>query len=311
MRGVNIMLNQLWVSRASRFWQCLFCGFVALLLVNGHAWAAGDANKLLAVSVDSGAATPTVLIETAEPVGYRYTVYDSFEPTRVVIDFPGMELSDIAEMIPVGQGSVQEIRVAGFVLSSGQLTRVEILLAEGTEYQVSLDGKEFRVAFATDAAEAKSSTPVSDDKASATAVATAETIPVDASQGASMLRNIKMSPGQALLETNGKVGKHQYFALGNPPRLVVDVYGLKPAFKERSFSADAGFKQVRVGTYNDKTRLVFDATDMVLPEHLVEVRATDILVSWGGVKPAAVVESKPAAESKPEFAAKLMSVVVS
>ena len=82
MRGVNIMLNQLWVSRASRFWQCLFCGFVALLLVNGHAWGAGDANKLLAVSVDSGAATPTVLIKTAEPVGYRYTVYDSFEPTR-------------------------------------------------------------------------------------------------------------------------------------------------------------------------------------------------------------------------------------
>ena len=234
MRGVNIMLNQLWVSRTSRFWQCLFCSLVALLLVNGLAWGAGDANKLLAVSIDAGSATPTVLIQTAEPVGYRYTVYDSFEPTRVVIVFPGMELSDIAEMIPVGQGTVQEVRVAGFVLSSGQLSRVEILLAEGTEYQVSLDGKEFRVAFATDAAEAKSSTPVSDDKAPETALATSEKATVNASQSASLLRNVKMSPGQALLETNGKVGKHQYFALGNPPRLVVDVYGLKPAFKERS-----------------------------------------------------------------------------
>ena len=87
MRGVNIMLNQLWVSKTARFGRCLFCGLIAFLFVNGLAWGADDANKLINVSVDSGAATPTVLIETAEPVGYRYTVYDSFEPTRVVIDF--------------------------------------------------------------------------------------------------------------------------------------------------------------------------------------------------------------------------------
>ena len=298
MRGVNIMLNQLWVSKASRFWQCLFCSLVALFLLNGLAWGADDANKLLSVSIDSSAATPTVLIETDEPVGYRYTVYDSFEPTRVVIDFPGMDLSDIAEMIPVNQGAVEEIRVAGFTLSSGKLSRVEILLAEGTEYQVNLDGKEFRVAFATSSKVTESPVPVSDDNAVVVTSVTAENIPVDASQDANVLRNVNMSSGQAVLETNGKVGKFQYFALANPPRLVVDVYGLRPAFKERSFSADAGFKQVRVETYNDKMRLVFDASENVIPEHLVEGRTTDILVSWGDKKPAAVEQSVPV-ESKP------------
>ena len=308
MRGVNIMLNQLWASRAARLSKCLFCSLVALLLLNGLAWSAENANKLLSVSVDTDAATPTVLIETAEPVGYRYTVYDSFDPTRVVIDFPGMELSDIPEMIPVGQGTVSEIRVAGFALSSGQLTRVEILLAQGTEYQVDLEGKKFRVAFTTDMAPQSESSVVKDKKdvVGSGPSETIESIAVDASQDANILRNINLSAGRAILETNGKIGKFQYFALGNPPRLVVDVYGLKPSFKERSFQAESGFKQVRIGTYNDKTRLVFDASANVLPEHLVEGQTTDILVSWGDLKPGST-EEKPVvaaapvvAESQPE-----------
>ncbi|MGK2944552.1 MAG: type IV pilus secretin PilQ [Desulfuromonadales bacterium] len=266
-----------------------------LLLVNGLAWGAENTNKLISVSLDSDASTPTVLIKTAEPVGYRYTVYDSFDPTRVVVDFPGMELSDIAESISVDQGAVQEIRVAGFALSSGQLVRVEILLAEGTEYQVNLAEKEFRVAFATDGtksptAEVATKAVATNANASATVVNSA----VHVTQDATVLRNINLSAGQAVLETDGKPGKFQFFSLGNPPRLVVDLYGLKPAFKERSFPADAGFKQVRVGTYNDKTRLVFDASGNVLPEHLVEGQATGLLVSWNAAASSPVTETQPA-----------------
>ncbi len=303
MRGVNIMLNQRRVSRTARFWQCLFCSLVMLLLVNGLAWGAEDTNKLVSVSVDSGAAIPTVLIKTAKPVGYRYTVYDSFEPTRVVVDFPGMEFSDIAESIAVDQGAVQEIRVAGFALTSGQLTRVEILLTEGSEYQVKLDGNEFRVAFASDGVKASTAGAQSNQAAVKTSsVVTPESIIVDATQEASLLRNINVLPGQAILKTNGKPGKFQSFALANPPRLVVDLYGLRPAFAERAFSVDSGFKQLRVGTYNDKTRLVFDASGKVLPEHLVESRATEILVSWSDVPAAPLADSKPAVAAKPMVA---------
>lgn len=296
MRGVNIMLNQRRVSRMARFWQYLFFSLVTFLLINGLAWGAGDTNKLISVSVDPGASTPTVLIKTAQPVGYRYTVYDSFEPTRVVVDFPGMELGDIAETIAVDQSAVQQVKVAGFALSSGQLTRVEILLAQGTEYKVNLEGKEFRVVFAADAAKSASTAdPAKSAAVMATAAAAAANIPVDATQEASLLRNVNLSAGRAVLETNGKPGKFQYYTLGNPPRLVVDLYGLTPAFKERSFSAAAGFKEVRVGTYNDKTRLVFDASGTVLPEHVVEGQATNVVVSWGDVKPSQAAVSPAAA----------------
>lgn len=272
MRGVNIMRNQLRGYKTTRLLSYLMCGLLTFALFNGPAWSAESANKLVSVSVDPDAATPTILVKTSDPVGYRYTVYDSFEPTRVVIDFPGMVLSEMEETVAVNLGTVQEVRVAGFDLSSGKLARVEILLTENTEYQVNLDKNEFRVAFATSKASAET----------VAQVAVVENISVDPGQDAQLLKNIVLSPGQAVLETNGKVGKHQFFALGNPPRLVVDLYGIRPAFKERAFSAQAGFDQVRVGTYSDKTRLVFDASGKTLPEHLVEAGSTDIMVSWGG-----------------------------
>ena len=291
MRGVKIMSNQLRSSGATRLAKYLLCTLMAIFLVNGNALGA-DANKLTAVSLDSAAAEATILIETEKPVGYRYTVYDSFEPTRVVIDFPGMELSELEETLAVAQGPIQEVRVAGFELTSGQLARVEILLSESTEYQVSLDGQKFRVAFTDVAvepamAEAKSVEPPPEMPV-VTAVA-----PVDSSVDANVLLKVDYSPSQAVIQADGKIDNFKYFTLKNPARLVVDVYGLKPAFKERVFPAGKGFKQIRLGIYGDKTRLVFDGSGAKLPQHNVESRDTDILVTWGEVATANVEEQTP------------------
>ena len=125
MRGVKIMSNQLRAGGTCRLAKYLLCTFMTIFLVNGIAWGA-DANKLTAVSLDPEATEATILIETAMPVGYRYTVYDSFDPTRVVIDFPGMELSEIEETLAVAQGPVQEVRVASFDLNSCRLAARDV-----------------------------------------------------------------------------------------------------------------------------------------------------------------------------------------
>jgi len=210
-------------------------------------------------------------------------------------------MADMPETVSVNQSAVQEVRIAGFDLSSGKLTRVEILLAKSAEYQVNLDGKEFRIAFAADP-----DSPQAAEVTKASAITPTPAVAVDVSQKASTLNNINLTPGQAILEANGKLGKFQYFTLGNPPRLVVDLYGLKPGFKARSFPATAGFKDVRVGTYNDKTRLVFDSSESMLPEHTVEGRSTDIIVSWGNNTK--TVAAAPAVEAeKPLKAPPVMS----
>ena len=60
-----------------------------------------------------------------------------------------------------------------------------------------------------------------------------------------------------------------------------------------------GFKQIRLGTYNDKTRLVFDGSDAELPLYKVEGRDTDILVSWGEMSTANADEKQSEQVAEP------------
>jgi len=54
-----------------------------------------------------------------------------------------------------------------------------------------------------------------------------------------------------------------------------------PAFKQRTFPASAGIKQIRVGDSSDKLRFVFDAAGPSLPEYQVEKQDDSVSVTWG------------------------------
>ncbi len=293
MNGVNTMADKF---RRTGRWRgmidAVLLGAAVMLMVAGSALAAPAGNQLLAVKMESGAASPTVLIQTAEAVGYRYTVYDSFDPVRVVVDFPGMTAGAIPETIQAGPAPLKELRVAKFDLSSGSLTRVEIVLAANAEYQVAMNGKDFRVVFpgVAMAPAAPKQVPVKPQATGAVAAPPAAPASPEtalAGQEATDINEVTVAPGKMLFATNGAVGRYEYFTLGNPPRLVVDLYGLRPVFKQRAFDVSGGMKRVRVGVYGDKVRFVFDADGKALPEHTVEKQAGGLAVSWGKGVPAA------------------------
>ncbi|TLM68925.1 MAG: type IV pilus secretin PilQ [Deltaproteobacteria bacterium] len=301
MNGVKIMADK--VRRAGRTYGVLgmlLCCVAGVLAVAGNALGAQVPNQLLAVKMEEGAASPTVLIQTAEAVGYRYTVYDSFDPVRVVIDFPGMAAEAVVESIPAGPAPLKELKVAKFDLASGKLARVEIVLGAAADYQVALDGKNFRVVFpglVAATAPPRAAEPQQAQAAvapvPAAPAAAAEKPPVG--QAATVIREVTTAPGRVLLATNGSVGRYEHFTLGNPPRLVVDLYGLLPGFKQRTFDVAGGMKKVRVGAYGDKVRFVFDADGKALPEHTVEKLSDGVAVSWvGGLQGGGAPQETPA-----------------
>lgn len=289
MNGVNAMADKFRrVGRLPGILKLMLFSVVGMLLAAGSAMGAQATNQLLAVKMEEGAASPTILIQTAEAVGYRYTVYDSFDPVRVVVDFPGMAVEKVPETIPVAVGLLKELKVAKFDLASGSLARVEIVLASSADYQVALDGKNFRVVFpglAVAPVASQESQPKPGDSgatAMSTAAPAAAPAATDASgQVATIIREVSVAPGRTILTTNGSVGRFENFTLGNPPRLVVDLYGLRPGFKQRSFDLTDGMKSVRVGAYGDKVRFVFDADGASLPEHTVDKQADGVVVAWG------------------------------
>lgn len=290
-------------------------GIMVCFLVGASAWSFAQSeiggketkvNQILAVSVASGDGEPGVHITTREPVGYRYTVYDSQDPVRVVIDFPGMDVSGVSSPIKVDSSPVQEIRVSSFDLSSGRLGRVEILLSAQTEYNVFLSGNDFRVSFAqpsggSSAAPAalpaeevapesnitNQAAPASPSQESEPALVATEKSgsmesPEEPATIAKKAQSVEVRGNQAILNTDGRIERHEQFTLAAPPRLVVDIFGVKPSFTERAFKATQGFSRIRVGTYPDKTRFVFDAAGRVLPKYTVEKKGSAIVVGWGG-----------------------------
>jgi type IV pilus assembly protein PilQ len=280
-----------------RFFAAVGVGLLVLFLVGDSGWAfaqeegaAMENNRLLSISVDKEAALPTVCIRTDRPVGYRYTVYDSHNPVRVVIDFPGMDVTGIAAPIKVDATPLREIQVFSLDLPSGKLGRVELLLTREAKYDVSLSENncDFRVSFDQTTAESAASDIEVRAEGVEHELATVATAESEPTFPAKLIESVDIRDGRAVFSTDGFVEKYRYFTLVGPPRLVADIYGVQPSFKKRFYGASQGFRQIRVGTYEDRTRFVFDASGSTLPEHTVRKKGNAIIVSWGqGVEPAA------------------------
>jgi type IV pilus assembly protein PilQ len=305
---------------------CLLAGLFTVLavlnpleaLAQGVAGADKD-NRIVEASIEQKNGTAVALIRTEKPVGYRYTVYDSFDPVRVVIDFPGMDISGVDTLIKSDDPVVKEMRISSFELTSGKLGRVELVLADSAAYEVDISNNDFLVVFAApsqeittpDAVTVQTTTEVpaepvvvdaetpstvespmiGDDTESRQATAErAVTVEADSAGGrpsARFVEDVTLGRGQAIVSTDGRIEKFKYFNLSAPPRLVLDIFGVQPRFKTRSFSGTQGFKQARVGSYPDKTRFVFDAEGKTVPKHEVVQEDNRILLSWGDRQSAA------------------------
>ncbi len=275
------MFKQLWRKMSGLSGWGLIALFLAAMPPLALAQSADSAkgqNQILAVSAEQEDGLPIFNIQTREPVGYRYTVYDSFDPVRVVVDFPGMDVSGVDSVIKVDSQTVKEVRVSSLELATGQLGRVEFLLTEPTNYNVFLANNNFRVTF-NEGAKKPAPVPAAAPVKAAPLVAP-ETPAEVPGKKALLVKNVDIEAGRATLFTDGFIETFKQFNLSAPPRLVVDVYGVRPDFKERSFPAGQGFKQMRIGTYEDRTRFVFDAEGDRLPKNAVAQQENMILVTW-------------------------------
>jgi len=266
----------------------------------GKTGAEAKTNQILSVSAGAEGERPAVRIATREPVGYRYTVYDAQDPVRIVIDFPGMDVTGVSSPVQVDSSLIKEIRVSSFDLASGRLGRVEILLTALTAYNVYLENGAFRVVFAPVAAALSASAVQTPAPAPAPVLAPAPAAVAATTKPAAVAKKasaVEIKENQAILHTDGRIDRQEHFSLGAPPRLVVDIYGVQPTFAERTFNIAQGFSGVRVGTYPDKTRFVFDAAGKTLPQYTVNKQDSSVVVAWNGqpqARPAAVAKAAPA-----------------
>lgn len=304
--GVGLRKGFMLFAGRQKMWAMTVLLLLSVVPFSSALGAEEEANRIVSVSVQDVAQEPVVKIQTREPVGFRYTVYDSQDPKRIIVDFRDMSLGDVPESISVESEPVTEIRTSTFDLTSGNLSRIEILLSETAGYDVSLDGKTLQVALtpsgeeggaAASSQESRNANSLAQepDQSESTQkpLATLATRPSGNSSdsddpdketsqegSASRVEKLDVDDSLAKIGTNGAIGKYRHFTLTGPSRLVVDVYGVAPEFEGRSFNASNGFKRIRVGVYEDKTRFVFDSSEAQLPGFIIDSKNSDLLVDW-------------------------------
>ncbi len=140
---------------------------------------------------------------------------------------------------------------------------------------------------------------------------------------AAVVTHVDTDDSRILLQTDGEVEKYRYYELSNPSRLVVDIYGVKPDFSDRSILFAGVVSRLRIGLYEDKTRFVFDVAGGTNLDFGVGKDGNAIKIDWNSSQPSPVVSaapaqvvtstksaSKPLAASVPVKAAAAVSTVV-
>ena len=97
---------------------------------------------------------------------------------------------------------------------------------------------------------------------------------------ASTIMQVDVGAQVVTLHADGLVDHYEFFSLGGPDRLVVDVYGVRPGFEARSIPLSDDFSRMRVGVYKEKLRFVFDASGK-FPRYDVLRKGESVVITWG------------------------------
>jgi type IV pilus assembly protein PilQ len=209
-----------------------------------------------------------------------YTAYEP-RPDVLVVDLPGIGL-DEKFVAPAASGTlVSSVKVEPIVEMGKPLTRLTIAHREGFRYDIRGVGQGLALSFETGATEpsasasaSSSSAPASADAQPPVAVAVAvaslheESAPAIGSrrESAHALEEIRTTAGEGLV-TVALLGDGSFqakdFALENPPRIVIDLPGVKNEVRKRAMPVKSDLvTRVRVSQFQTSpemvTRIVLD-----------------------------------------------------
>jgi len=114
---------------------------------------------------------------------------------------------------------------------------------------------------------------------------------------ATAITSLRMGASGLSVKTDGEVAHWELLELENPPRLAIDIMGVK--LKARAPDVNRhGMKDLRVASHGDKVRLVLDA-DGAMPSYFVSRRKDGLDILLGATAERAAKQEAPAAPKTP------------
>ena len=216
----------------------------------------------------------------------NYTGFKLIEPLRLVVDLFCTVADGVPSPIFVEDEIIGKVETTEFVHESQPITRVEIGLNRDTAYLTDQAQDEIWVTFFTDpqligtteaqgepivypeieepppeiktGQEAETTQPLEEEP-----MASAQPIAEEPVAPASIILEIQQTVSGEDLDVyiigNGRFDNYNTFVLPDPPRLVLDLFGVRSTEVKDALILDGPWvRRIRVGLHSNKLRVVFD-----------------------------------------------------
>ncbi len=275
-----------------------FAVAVALFATSAQA---EDDRRIHAVTVEktSGIALQDAAKVTIATTGAPdFTLFRLSNPTRIVVDLPGTKV-DGARLPERTDKSdlVAAVTAAQYEGQAGGVGRVVLVLRGNVEFDANAFGNSVvvsvkrRGAAAADAATpapaekpAPAAAEAKDDKTDIIVLEGAADEPVKKASHFTAIE-AKSSGGGTLVQikTDGEVERYEIQEVDDPPRLVIDLLGVKAKHHVRKNFDAAAVARARVGKHHRKTRVVLDGRAAELPHYDVASTDEGLTILFDGV----------------------------
>lgn len=287
----------------------------SLMLLGGCAENAYTVQKGMTDAVET--ATLRDIRVTGEGAGTRieveadrpltYTSYSDNDPRRLILDISNADpgTAQAPQLDP--SLLVKKIEVVKADLTAGSLVRITIETNDAADYTVNSNPANMssitvfanpkQTAGDVSAGPAATAPVPAVSPAQEPAVKTTEAPePVPVSSSGSSLTDIAVVSDGIDIRTNAPVRNYKYFNMTKPQRLVVDLYGFKSELS-RTLKLNAyGVDAARIGSYADKTRIVFDSLADEFPAYTLDKSPGGLKLT---IQPAATSAVAPAPSPAP------------
>ena len=224
----------------------------------------------------------------ADSARRSYSVSEASDPFRVIVGLPNTTTKNVPTSMAVGSEIINAIEITTVAYDPHPYTKVVIELNYETAYRIGRVGEELVASFApapappggvTAAPAAPRETPPLEGKPEEPSLAKEESSPqpppeppAPASGGPE--GKVILAPARKLLAIqqqstdqgvqfrlvgDGSLSDYDAFHLSDPPRVVVDLFGVRASeVKKEMLLNDPLIRKVRVGVHDGKVRVVFD-----------------------------------------------------
>jgi type IV pilus assembly protein PilQ len=264
-------------------------------------------------------------------VPLEYTAFRLSDPPRVVVDVPGVALGSAAGVRPSPAPIVSQLTASEVTEGTSRIARIEITIDPSTSFTVTPDAaaKSLSIELAAEGAvrlgepagaapaptlEATLAAPGDAVASQAGPAASAVDLtaprrtarPTAAAAAAGPLAVRKITAGRTadgatelVVEATAPIAKYEVFRLASPPRLVLDIQDAKNKVTKRQIRVNDGrVKQIRLGAYANKVRVVFDlAAAADVPYEAAPDRRGLVVTLSGKAAAARPPASPPAADA--------------